>query len=96
VTLRAAEDTLTFAVEETLDTLQLSDEDAGLCRLATTYAAAIDANAEALSDLGPKLLAALEALGASPRARAAMVRRQGPGVTTELEKLRDARRSRKG
>lgn len=90
--LRPAEDTLTYAVEEALEALTLTDEDAAAIGLVTLYAAAIDADPTVLSEMGPKLLAALESLGATPRARAGIMRKQGPGVSTELGNLRAQRR----
>lgn len=90
--LRAAGDTMAYAVGVTIDALTLSDEDKATARLAALYASQIDQDAETLEALGPKLLAALEALGASPRARAAI--RKGPASPGgRLEQLRAARRA---
>lgn len=89
---RPADDTLSFAVAATLDALELMPDDKATARLAALYASQIDQDPETLDHLGPKLLAALEALGASPRARALI--RKGPGaVGGRLEALRGARRA---
>lgn len=95
--LQDADRTLTAAVALTLDALQLAPGDAAAKRLATRYAAAIDAaenHAEALDKLGPKLLATLEALGATPQARAKQAK---GGATADapdpLAALRKARRT---
>jgi hypothetical protein len=105
------------SVRETLETLPLRPEDAGLRVLALRYARVIEesrALAEAaaalpydpdtavqvarirdrlaahavMSDLGPKLLAALDALGATPKARAAAGKPPPPGATSRLAALR--------
>ena len=81
------------AVAETIDALTLAPEDAAATRLARRYAAAIDAAEdpqEAMEKLGPKLLAVLEALGATPRSRAAS---KPATPAARLEALRAARRS---
>ena len=70
--LRNASELLAPAVTETIAALKLAGEDAAAVRLAQRYAAAIDAaedHAAALDRLGPKLLAVLESLGATPDAR---------------------------
>jgi len=90
--LRAADNLLAHAVAETISGLTLADEDKGVAKLAALYASQIDQDPMMLEALGPKLLAALEALGASPRARAAI--RKGPASTgSRLEALRAARRA---
>lgn len=89
--LRPAEDTLAFAVAETLDTLALAPEDRGVAVLAALYATLIDELPAALPDIGPKLLACLEALGASPRARAAISKGGPTGGSGKLARLREAR-----
>ena len=60
---------LSAAVRETLDELKLGGIDKAATRLAITYAEAIDANPKSVSYIGPRLLDALEALGATPRSR---------------------------
>lgn len=76
------------AVDATLAALPLSDLDTAAARLARTYGQALDdagaiedveARALAVSRVGPRLLVALEALGATPRARGLMTRGQGEG-----------------
>lgn len=70
--------------------------DSAVARLALTYASEIDSGGD-LAKLGPALLAALEALHMSPRARA-VARRGVNGVAVpfggELDELRE-RRARK-
>ena len=62
-----------LAVAQTIDALDLTEKDAGAVKLAMEYAQTIDAGAADLLDkLGPKLLACLESLGATPAARARM------------------------
>jgi hypothetical protein len=93
--LRDADKLLGPAVERTLGKLQLGTVDDAVATLAQRYAAAIDADSEgaALEDLGPKLLAALQALNATPAARARR-RPQGGGDAgpNRLQALRAARR----
>ena len=65
-------DTIAAAVETALSALQLSDTDVAIAALARQYALAIDTAERpsvALRDLGPKLLACLEHLGAVPSRR---------------------------
>lgn len=71
------------AVAATLAALPLANVDDGAARLAQIYAQALDDAAElqdvearalAISRVGPRLLNALEALGATPRARGLMTR----------------------
>jgi len=108
------------AVEETLASLELRPEDAGLARLAMSYARTID-RAEAIAaqaaklpfdpdtaeaveqlrkrvsaqvtmaDLGPKLLAALDALGATPKARKDAGKTPSSSAKSRLAALREAR-----
>src|SRR5260370_17015169 len=71
--LRDAGELLRPAVTATVTGLTLAAADSAAVKLAQRYAAAIDDadnRAEALERLGPKLLAALESLGAPPAARA--------------------------
>lgn len=65
------------AVDETLANLTLADCDTAAATLARQYAEGIDSagdRGEALEKLGPKLLAVLESLGATPKARAAAMK----------------------
>lgn len=97
--LRDSEQLLDSAVATTLDSLDLADADAAAARLVRHYAAAIDAahcsecGADtSLDTLGPRLLAALEALGATPAARARRSKGGGQSAGTgRLQALRDAR-----
>jgi hypothetical protein len=107
------------SVQETLDKLPLSPEDAALRAVALGYASTIDRaaaiaaaaglieetedNAEQLArlrakvsaqvtwaDLGPKLLAALVELGATPKSRAALKGPTQPTGSSRLNALREA------
>ncbi|HEX7038674.1 MAG TPA: hypothetical protein VF202_01015 [Trueperaceae bacterium] len=94
--LQPADRLLTPAVNATLKHLDLAAADDAAVVLARKYAAAIDAGTdETLNDLGPKLLAVLESLGATPRARAALQKGgaggQGQGQG-KLAAIRAARR----
>jgi hypothetical protein len=101
VRVRSADDLIAPAVANTIQQLQtdLSDEDAAAVRLAERYAAAIDDADDkqaALDKLGPKLLAVLESLGATPKGRAVIGTRVpkedvGGVRITKLQALRDAR-----
>lgn len=64
--------------------------DAATATLALTYAAQIEDGSEDLSKLGPPLLAALEALQLSPRARKAVKLDDKPRVSP-LDQLAAAR-----
>lgn len=93
--IRAADDLIEPAVTNALQALQLDAEDEAAATLARQYAAAID-NADdpaaTLEQLGPKLLAALEALGATPKARAQIMKgTPARGNDSRLAQLRAAR-----
>ncbi len=95
--LRSADMLLAPAVERTLAKLELGAVDDAVATLAQRYAAAIDQaedGDEVLADLGPKLLAALQQLIATPAARS-KVKRGGEGDRagpSQLQALRQARR----
>jgi hypothetical protein len=93
--LQDADRLLAPAVERTLGELRLGTVDDAVATLAQAYAAAIDTDPEgdALEDLGPKLLATLQALQATPAARSRL-RPQGGGDAGQnrLQALRSARR----
>src|SRR5258708_39900028 len=96
--LRAAGELLSPAVAETVTGLTLAAADAAAVKLAQRYAAAIDGadnRAEALERLGPRLLAVLESLGATPAARAKLKegRAAGSGKPGGLQALREAHRA---
>lgn len=95
MSLRSADELLLPTVQHTIANLTLRPEDSAAATLAERYAATIDADPEQLKDLGPKLLATLEALGATPRARAAGRKPAGGGTggTSKLAALREARRA---
>ncbi len=90
------------AVEATLDSLSLTKVDEAAARLARVYARALDeagglddtaARSLAVSRLGPRLLDALEALGATPRARGLMTRPQASEPKQPVGRLASIRGS---
>ena len=79
--LRDASELLYPAVMQAIAELGLLGSDAAAVKLAQNYAKAIDQasgakRATVLRALGPELLKVLEALGATPQARAALTRGQ--------------------
>lgn len=88
---------LADVVQKALDSLDVDDRDQGAAELALTYARDIDAGGE-LTKLGPALLACLDALHMTPRARAAV--RKAAEVTgaqpaSPLDELQQQRRKRR-
>src|SRR5260221_11389279 len=86
------------AVTGTVAGLTLTAADGAAVKLAQRYAAAIDdaeSPAEALERLGPRLLAVLESLGATPAGRAKLKegRPAGGGKPGGLQALREAHRA---
>lgn len=98
--IRDASELLWPSVAETLATLELGSQDAGARKLAERYAQVIDrsaSQAEAMRTLGPLLLKALDALGATPEARARItrtVRAGGDSAKPEVSWLDQQRQSR--
>lgn len=95
-TLRDAAELLAPAVAETLRALDLGPEHAGAVQLARRYAAALDQARDpawAMRWIGPLLLQSLEALGATPAARAALDKGKTapPAGPSRLDQLRSAR-----
>lgn len=90
--LRSADTLLAPVVEASIAALTLADEDAAVVRLARRYAAAIDADPDALETFGPKLLAALTALGATPAGRVRLKGGEPSRAQNRLQVLREARR----
>jgi hypothetical protein len=89
--LQSADELFAAAVATTLSALALTEADTAAVRLARRYATAID-NGGDLADLGPKLLACLTALGATPAARARIkTARQPDAQPGRLAQLRAAR-----
>lgn len=88
--------TLAESLQESLETLELLPRDHAAVRLAVDYAEKLDDGADAIK-MGPAYLACLEALGMTPRARAAITGRgdpaSGPG-TRPLDQLRAKRAAR--
>lgn len=88
-------------LDAALEVTPTSDSDAAAVALARAYADAIDdGGAEALKDLGSRLLTTLDALGMTPLARMTVKRGTSggpvadPAMGTELEQRRAARRAR--
>lgn len=81
------------AVRASLRTVTLTAADRGAAELAVHYALAIDADPDTLDVLGPKLLAALESLGMTPRARRSLVRGVND-ASSPLDELHARRRHR--
>jgi len=91
--LRDADDLLVPAVHETLAALQLGGQDQATAQLALHYAQVIDSARDpawSLRWIGPELLRCLDALGATPTARAKMTppRKPGPERPNQLARLR--------
>ncbi len=83
--------TIDRAVQVAADLDEIPPEDYDTGKLIQTLRAKVEAQA-VLADLGPKLLAALDALGATPAARARLKAGGAPSVPTKLAALREARR----
>lgn len=92
----SAQGPLSRAVAAALKDAQLPDRDAAGKALVRRYAAAIDADPtpELLADLGPKLLAALTALGLTPAGRGVKGGTTGGPVAGKLDELRARREER--
>jgi len=88
------------SVQRALDTEQREPRDEAVAALALAYAAEIDAGEEGILDkLGPKLLASLEALQMSPRARAIAKRgaaADAPARKSRMDELRERRARKNG
>lgn len=86
---------LVKAVEQAVEVLALTPADQGAVRLALTYAQAIDLG-EPVEKVGPPLLAVLEALGMTPRARAAITKggTSASPSASPLDELRAKRAAR--
>jgi hypothetical protein len=111
--LRDASELLWPAVQETLAALGLGSEDAAARKLAQRYAQIIDAlpdrgserahdQAWGLRWIGPELLKCLDALGATPDARARITRlakgggdKPADAAPSQLDALRASRASRR-
>ncbi len=83
---------LSQVVQEALNAQPVEDRDAATAELALTYARDIDAGGD-LAKLGPALLACLESLGMSPRARKAVKASEQPAANP-LDQLAAARARR--
>lgn len=85
---------LTLAVREALGALIIDDQDQAAAELAITYAIAIDSEPEMIGLLGPRLLACLEALLMTPRARAAIAKGVNDDQRKQLSPLDELRQRR--
>lgn len=82
------------SVTTSLEALEPDARDGAARDLALAYARELDRYPDTLADLGPKLLAALDALGMTPRARSAALK-GGPGAARNpLDELRQRRAER--
>lgn len=111
--LRDVSELLWPAVQETIAALGLGSEDAAARKLAQRYAQIIDGLPEQGSErsrdqawglrwIGPELLRTLDALGATPDARARIAKLTGSGgespadaAPSQLDRLRASRASRR-
>jgi len=96
--LRDADHQLGPALERTLGELRLARIDDAVATLAQRYAQAIDdtpegTTTEVLANLGPKLLATLQAMHATPAARARV--KSGGGVVASPNRLQNLRATRR-
>ena len=82
------------SVTESLEALEPDARDGAARDLAVTYARELDTSPELLAELGPKLLAALDALGMTPRARAAATKGTPGTARNPLDELRARRAGR--
>lgn len=83
------------ALDEALKALDLGQADAAAVELAKVYARAIDADGP-IDVIGPKLLAVLDSLGMTPKARAAQKGGSGDKPASDpLDELRQRRRARR-
>lgn len=86
---------ITPALNKALKQVDTATADAGTVELARAYAASIDSATEPLSNLGPKLLACLDALLMTPKARAAVVKGgDDEEQPNPVDQLREKRRQR--
>lgn len=91
--IRPVEDLIGPKVAQAIAELDLEDRDQAAAQLAAQYAQEIDRaknRAATLDSLGPKLLACLVELGATPRARKAATGNASP-ASSPLARLRDSR-----
>jgi len=87
-------DLLADAVRRALGAVPLTDADQAAAELAITYATQVDSGETELAKAGTGLLAVLEALGMTPRARKSLVKGAADGPTSPLDELRQRRRQR--
>ncbi len=86
---------LSTTASQVLEALDLLPQDALAARLAIQYVRLISMHQDdpvIVGRLGPKLLDALDALGATPAARARLKGGPGTDAPTQLQALRSARR----
>lgn len=92
-TLRPVDDLIAPAIHATINALQTGPEDSGAVQLAHIYAKRIDDDPESLEQIGPKLLAVLESLGATPKGRSLLKAPAGGAKGGKLAAVRNARAS---
>ena len=85
---------LVGSVTTALTDVTLRPCDRAAADLALAYAAEIDAGETAVEKIGPALLAVLESLGMTPRARKAIVREVADAPASPLDELRQRRARR--
>lgn len=86
---------LVKAVQAAVEALALAPADQGAVELALAYAAEIDHGETPIDKVGPALLTVMEALGATPRARAALAKGvTSVSSTSPLDELRARRNAR--
>jgi hypothetical protein len=86
---------ITDELDEALKVMSLPDSDKPAIELARQYAMMIDSfPLEHLEKIGPKLLAALESLGMTPKARASIVKGKDNDSTTNKSPLDELRARR--
>jgi hypothetical protein len=83
--------TVEAALTRSLTAMVVLPEDEAARELAYRYARTIDANPDDAVKVGPLLLAVLDALGMTPKARAATVKPGAPATASKLDELRAAR-----
>lgn len=87
------------AEELAAEAREVEPDDEGSARLLRALLQRVDSHA-VLAEIGPKLAAALESLGASPKARAGFVRKgvsqNDDAAKSKLDELRERKRVRQG
>lgn len=83
------------AVTKALEAVPLTDADQAAAELARTYAAEVDLDPLCLPKIGPALLACLESLGMTPKARKSLLVKEATDApASPLDELRKRRAAR--